>query len=46
MTTNIWLKQTWNDRSLTWDPEQFRQIEKLNIPIKKLWTPDIVVFNK
>ncbi|XP_020387477.2 neuronal acetylcholine receptor subunit beta-4-like [Rhincodon typus] len=45
MTTNVWLKQEWNDYRLCWDPEQFEGIRKLRINAKQLWLPDIVLYN-
>ncbi|GCB75362.1 neuronal acetylcholine receptor subunit beta-4-like [Scyliorhinus torazame] len=45
MTTNVWLKQEWNDYRLRWDPEQFEGIRKLRIHATKIWLPDIVLYN-
>uniref|UniRef100_UPI00398ED9E9 neuronal acetylcholine receptor subunit beta-4-like n=1 Tax=Pristiophorus japonicus TaxID=55135 RepID=UPI00398ED9E9 len=45
MTTNVWLKQGWMDYRLSWDPEEFEGIHKLRIDSRKIWLPDIVLYN-
>ncbi|KAI3382356.1 hypothetical protein SNEBB_006712 [Seison nebaliae] len=44
-STKIWLPDIrWIDYRLTWDLSEFHQ-EYIEIPIKCLWRPDIVLFN-
>ncbi|CDQ64340.1 unnamed protein product [Oncorhynchus mykiss] len=46
MTTNVWLTQHWDDYRLSWDPSQYDGIDKLRIPSRHIWLPDIVLYNK
>uniref|UniRef100_A0A3P8VWM7 Cholinergic receptor nicotinic beta 4 subunit n=1 Tax=Cynoglossus semilaevis TaxID=244447 RepID=A0A3P8VWM7_CYNSE len=45
MTTNVWLTQHWVDYRLSWDPAQYEGIDKLRIPSRHVWLPDIVLYN-
>uniref|UniRef100_A0A665X1X9 Cholinergic receptor, nicotinic, beta 4 (neuronal) n=1 Tax=Echeneis naucrates TaxID=173247 RepID=A0A665X1X9_ECHNA len=45
MTTNVWLTQHWVDYRLSWDPDQYEGIDKLRIPSRHIWLPDIVLYN-
>nr|XP_020663723.1 neuronal acetylcholine receptor subunit beta-4 [Pogona vitticeps] len=45
MTTNVWLNQEWTDYRLAWEPSEYDGIKKLRIPAKKVWLPDIVLYN-
>lgn len=45
MTTNVWLRQEWYDRSLTWYPSEYGNLSVLEVPIEKIWNPDIVLYN-
>ncbi|XP_076149011.1 neuronal acetylcholine receptor subunit beta-4 [Alosa pseudoharengus] len=45
MTTNVWLTQNWNDYRLSWNPAEYEGIDKLRIPSRHIWLPDIVLYN-
>ncbi|XP_026143957.1 neuronal acetylcholine receptor subunit beta-4-like [Carassius auratus] len=45
MTTNVWITQNWNDYRLSWDPAEYEGIDKLRIPSRDIWLPDIVLYN-
>ncbi|XP_032186740.1 neuronal acetylcholine receptor subunit alpha-2 [Mustela erminea] len=45
MTTNVWLKQEWNDYKLHWNPADFGNITSLRVPSEMIWIPDIVLYN-
>ncbi|XP_061923021.1 neuronal acetylcholine receptor subunit beta-4 [Entelurus aequoreus] len=45
MTTNVWLTQHWVDYRLAWDPAKYEGINKLRIPSRHIWLPDIVLYN-
>ena len=45
LATNAWLKHTWIDARLRWNPIHFGGIEKIRIPAQFLWLPDIVLYN-
>ncbi|XP_030632499.1 neuronal acetylcholine receptor subunit alpha-4 [Chanos chanos] len=45
MTTNVWVKQEWNDHKLRWKPEDYDNITSMRIPAHFIWRPDIVLYN-
>ncbi|XP_028908520.1 neuronal acetylcholine receptor subunit alpha-2 isoform X2 [Ornithorhynchus anatinus] len=45
MTTNVWLKQEWQDYKLRWDPSAFDNVTTLRVPADMIWIPDIVLYN-
>ncbi|XP_033001379.1 neuronal acetylcholine receptor subunit alpha-2 [Lacerta agilis] len=45
MTTNVWLKQEWNDYKLQWNPVDFDNVTSIRAPSEMIWIPDIVLYN-
>ncbi|XP_077441713.1 neuronal acetylcholine receptor subunit alpha-4-like [Vanacampus margaritifer] len=45
MTTNVWVKQEWNDYKLRWNPEEYENVTSIRIPSELIWRPDIVLYN-
>ncbi|KAJ1122690.1 hypothetical protein NDU88_001175 [Pleurodeles waltl] len=45
MTTNVWVKQEWNDYKLRWDPLEYENVTSIRIPSEFIWRPDIVLYN-
>nr|XP_006811690.1 PREDICTED: acetylcholine receptor subunit alpha-like 1-like [Saccoglossus kowalevskii] len=45
MTSNVWLKQLWNDYRLAWNPDDYDGLGILRVPSQMIWLPDIVLFN-
>ncbi|KAG7520949.1 neuronal acetylcholine receptor subunit alpha-2-like [Solea senegalensis] len=45
MTTNVWVKQEWNDYKLRWDPKEYENVTSIRIPSEIIWRPDIVLYN-
>uniref|UniRef100_A0A6Q2Y6H0 Cholinergic receptor, nicotinic, alpha 4b n=1 Tax=Esox lucius TaxID=8010 RepID=A0A6Q2Y6H0_ESOLU len=45
MTTNVWVKQEWNDYKLRWNPEEYENVTSIRIPSEFIWRPDIVLYN-
>lgn len=45
LTTEAWLRQTWVDVQLRWNASDFGGLEEIRIPVVKIWTPEIVLFN-
>ncbi|XP_055507894.1 neuronal acetylcholine receptor subunit alpha-2-like [Leucoraja erinacea] len=45
MTTNVWVKQEWDDFKLRWDPSEYENVTSIRIPSELLWRPDIVLYN-
>ncbi|XP_012986809.1 5-hydroxytryptamine receptor 3A [Esox lucius] len=39
----IWLKLTWNNELIRWNPEEFCGITKVSVPREMLWKPDIFI---
>ncbi|XP_039545762.1 5-hydroxytryptamine receptor 3A-like [Pimephales promelas] len=44
LTTFLWLRLYWFHEFLIWDPEPCDGITKISLPVKDLWTPDIIVY--
>ncbi|XP_040919812.1 neuronal acetylcholine receptor subunit alpha-2 [Toxotes jaculatrix] len=45
MTTNVWLKQEWNDYKLRWRPSDYDNVTSIRVPSELIWVPDIVLYN-
>lgn len=45
MTTNVWVKQEWNDYKLRWNPEEYENVTSIRVPSEIIWRPDIVLYN-
>uniref|UniRef100_A0AAY4AZZ1 Cholinergic receptor, nicotinic, alpha 4b n=1 Tax=Denticeps clupeoides TaxID=299321 RepID=A0AAY4AZZ1_9TELE len=45
MTTNVWVKQEWNDYKLRWNPDEYENVTSIRIPSEIIWRPDIVLYN-
>ncbi|KAG9346609.1 hypothetical protein JZ751_006920 [Albula glossodonta] len=45
MTTNVFMNLAWSDYRLSWNPEEFDDINVLRIPPNKVWRPDIYLIN-
>ncbi|XP_025077297.1 acetylcholine receptor subunit alpha-like isoform X2 [Pomacea canaliculata] len=45
MTTNVWLRQEWMDKKLTWVPSEYGGVDRLYVPSEHIWLPDIVLYN-
>jgi hypothetical protein len=39
MQTNIWLRMSWVDIYLTWDPAEYGGIKEVRLPITSIWKP-------
>jgi len=37
--------QRWKDMLMTWDPENFGGVDNVRVPARRIWTPDIVLYN-
>ncbi|XP_077964218.1 uncharacterized protein LOC120824093 [Gasterosteus aculeatus] len=44
LTTFLWLRQYWHHEFLVWDPDECDGVTKISLPVKKLWSPDIIVY--
>eukprot|EP00794_Sanderia_malayensis_P012868 gene12868-14193_t len=45
MISSIWVRQHWNNTHLAWDPEDYGNVTTINVDPKKVWLPDIVLYN-
>uniref|UniRef100_A0A7E4UZH7 Neur_chan_LBD domain-containing protein n=1 Tax=Panagrellus redivivus TaxID=6233 RepID=A0A7E4UZH7_PANRE len=45
ITTNVWLRFSWNDIYLSWDPEEYGGIQEVRLPIDYIWKPDVLLYN-
>ncbi|XP_076015421.1 neuronal acetylcholine receptor subunit alpha-4-like [Genypterus blacodes] len=45
MTTNVWVKQEWNDYKLSWNPDEYENVTSIRVPSELIWRPDIVLYN-
>ncbi|XP_056614064.1 5-hydroxytryptamine receptor 3A, partial [Triplophysa dalaica] len=44
LTTFLWLRLYWIHEFLIWDPESCDDVKRISLPVKDLWTPDIIVY--
>ncbi|XP_002741797.2 neuronal acetylcholine receptor subunit alpha-2-like [Saccoglossus kowalevskii] len=45
MTTKVWLRHSWDDNHLEWDPNLYDGISSIRVPAQILWIPDILIYN-
>ena len=45
LTISAWIRQIWVNPLLTWNRKDFNNISSININRKKVWLPDIVLYN-
>ena len=38
--------QTWIDPRLTWNVSEFEGLDTIYIPVNKMWTPDVLLYNR
>ncbi|XP_063759239.1 5-hydroxytryptamine receptor 3A-like [Eleginops maclovinus] len=43
VTTHIWVEMRWTNEFLTWNPEDFCEVNVLTVPQSKLWLPDVQI---
>ncbi|XP_061196441.1 uncharacterized protein LOC133204716 [Saccostrea echinata] len=41
---NIWVRMTWTDCMLKWDPSSFQNQTEIILPFERIWIPDVTVF--
>merc|ERR1711953_542397 len=46
LRVNAWVKATWKDYRLSWEPGEYEGIKKLNLPSDMIWRPDISIYNQ
>jgi len=46
MHSNVWLMMMWKDINLKWNKTEYGGVEKILLPVDKIWKPDFAIFNK
>ncbi|KAM9385798.1 5-hydroxytryptamine receptor 3A [Pholidichthys leucotaenia] len=44
LTTFLWLRLFWHHEFLVWDPDECDGVTRISLPVKELWSPDIIVY--
>uniref|UniRef100_A0A8C6SAS5 5-hydroxytryptamine receptor 3A n=1 Tax=Neogobius melanostomus TaxID=47308 RepID=A0A8C6SAS5_9GOBI len=44
LTTFLWLRLYWHHEFLMWDPDECDGVTRLSLPVKELWSPDIIIY--
>ncbi|XP_061594964.1 5-hydroxytryptamine receptor 3A-like [Cololabis saira] len=44
LTTFLWLRLFWHNEFLVWDPNECDGVTRISLPVKQLWSPDIIVY--
>uniref|UniRef100_A0A3Q1ELR0 5-hydroxytryptamine receptor 3A-like n=1 Tax=Acanthochromis polyacanthus TaxID=80966 RepID=A0A3Q1ELR0_9TELE len=44
LTTFLWLRLYWHHEFLVWDPDECDGVTRVSLPVKQLWSPDIIVY--
>ncbi|XP_077573945.1 5-hydroxytryptamine receptor 3A-like [Stigmatopora nigra] len=44
LTTFLWLRLYWHHEFLVWDPSKCDGVSRISLPVKKLWSPDIIIY--
>ncbi|OQR67897.1 acetylcholine receptor subunit alpha-type acr-16-like, partial [Tropilaelaps mercedesae] len=45
MTSNVWLRMSWKDVNLDWEPHQYDNLSTIRLPSSEIWHPDIHFYN-
>lgn len=45
MTSKVWIRQSWQNPFLKWNPADYGGVKFINIDPKLVWLPDIVLYN-
>ncbi|XP_025103579.1 neuronal acetylcholine receptor subunit alpha-10-like isoform X1 [Pomacea canaliculata] len=45
LTLNVWDRYKWTDIHMQWDPKDWGDVDTIRLPSKKLWVPDLKLYN-
>lgn len=45
LTANVFMRFSWNDKSLVWDKEAYGGLDSLRVPAEQIWRPEITLYN-
>merc|ERR1712154_432014 len=43
---NAWLRSSWKDFRLMWEPDQYDGVDRLFVPGDMIWRPDLSIYNQ
>ncbi|OPL33726.1 neuronal alpha-10 acetylcholine receptor subunit, partial [Mytilus galloprovincialis] len=46
MKINLWIRLKWTDCLLRWDPSGYDNTDYIVVPIAKVWTPDLTLYDR
>ncbi|XP_003373610.1 acetylcholine receptor subunit beta-type acr-2 [Trichinella spiralis] len=46
MSMILLVNVSWKDPYLRWNPADYNMIKDIRVPVKHIWVPDVVLFNK
>uniref|UniRef100_A0A3B4XV04 5-hydroxytryptamine receptor 3A n=1 Tax=Seriola lalandi dorsalis TaxID=1841481 RepID=A0A3B4XV04_SERLL len=44
LTTFLWLRLYWQHEFLVWQPDECDGVTRISLPVRQLWSPDIIVY--
>ncbi|XP_061153187.1 5-hydroxytryptamine receptor 3A-like [Syngnathus typhle] len=44
LTTFLWLRLFWHHGFLVWDPDKCDGVSRISLPVNRLWSPDIIIY--
>ncbi|NP_001166026.1 nicotinic acetylcholine receptor alpha 12 subunit precursor [Nasonia vitripennis] len=45
MSVNTWVRMSWNDEKLKWDPKDYGGVKEVSVSIHEIWQPDLYLYN-
>ena len=45
LVISLWIRLSWKDPKLAWDPKDFGKLDKTSIGMDSIWTPDVTLYN-
>jgi len=46
LVMNAWMKSSWKDFRLMWEPSEYSGVDRLFLPADLIWTPDLSIYNQ
>lgn len=45
ITIKVWVRQSWTNELINWSPEEWGNVDRLNVNSELVWKPDVVLYN-
>lgn len=45
ITTKLWLRQSWTNELIKWNPRDWGGVDVVNVNAEKVWKPDLLLYN-